>query len=181
MSVHRHLSVRRRPTAGITVGPVSTRLAAPAELVYQMLSAIGQGDGKNGERAEVLERGHDELVCDFWTRVSLPVGFDRLVRTRERVWLRPPDSVEYEHLNGPLRGMRETITVVPHLDGGAEMTYRGFYEPAGMLDHLRFSLLARPVIGRVIRQHFDDIRQRAEARAARSRLFPVEASFSRPR
>lgn len=156
----------------VSIGPVSTRIAAPPPLVYQMLSAIGQGDARNGERAEVLRRTGDELVCDFWTTVSLPGGVDRLVRTRERVTLRPPDTVLYEHLDGPVRGLRETICVSPDPDGGTRMTYAGSFEPDGFLDHVRVRLLARPIIGRVIRQHFDDVRERAEARAARSRLFP---------
>ena len=165
----------------ITVGPVSTRIGAPPELVYQMLSAIGQGDGRDGERAEVIQQNGDELVCDFWTRVSLPVGADRLVRTRERVTIRPPDTVQYEHLDGPVRGLRETITVDPDPNGGTRMTYVGSLEPRGIFDHLRASLLDRLVIRRVIRQHFDDVRQRAEVRAARSRVFPSQASVSPPR
>jgi len=163
----------------IAVGPVSARIAAPPQLVYQMLSAIGQGGGQNGERAEVLEERDGDLVCDFWTRVSLPGGVDRLVRTRERVTLRPPDTVEYEHLDGSLTGMNETISVAPDPDGGTRMTYAGSYEPRGILDHLRVSLLARLVIGRVIRQHFDDVRTRAEARAARSRVFAAQHSGGR--
>ncbi len=165
----------------VTIGPVSARIGAPSQLVYQMLSAIGQGDGRDGDRAEVLQRNGDELVCDFWTSVGLPIGADRLVRTRERVTLRPPDTVEFEHLDGPVRGLRETITVDHDPDGGTRMSYVGSYEPRGILDHLRASLLARPVIRRVIRQHFDDVRQRAEARAARSRVFPGQASVSPPR
>ena len=179
--IHRRTVRSRGPGAktAIDVGPVSTRIAAPPQLVYQMLAAVGSGNGNNGERALVLERSDDELVCDFWTRVSLPGGVDRLVRTRERVTLRPPDIVQYEHLDGPLRGLRETITVAAHPGGGTEMIYAGSYVPGGILDQLRVRLLARPVIGRVIRQHFDDVRARAEARAARSRVFPAPGSVSR--
>lgn len=163
----------------ISIGPVSTTIEAPAPLVYQMLAAIGQGDGHDGERAEVLQRDGDELVCDFWTRVSLPGGIDRLVRTRERVTLRPPDRVEYEHLDGPVRGLCESITVAPQPDGGTQMTYIGSYEPRGALDYLRARILARPAIGRVMRQHFDDVRGRAEARAARSRVFAGDPALTR--
>jgi hypothetical protein len=163
----------------IAVGPVSARIEAPPQLVYQMLSAIGQGGSQNGERAEVLEGRDGDLVCDFWTRVSLPGGVDRLVRTRERVTLRPPDTVEYEHLDGPLAGLNETISVAPDPDGGTRITYAGSYEPRGILDHLRVTVLARPLIGRVIRQHFDDVRTRAEARAMRSRVFPGQESIGR--
>lgn len=163
----------------VTIGPVSALIAAPPGLVYQMLAAIGQGQDRNGERAEVLQRSGDQLVCDFWTTVRLPIVADRLVRTRERVTLRPPDTLEYEHLDGPVRGLKETITVVAH-GGGTRMTYAGSYEPRGVLDHLRVMLVGRPVIDRVIRQHFDDVRSLAEARAARSRAFPGPASVSDP-
>ncbi len=165
----------------VTIGPVSTSIAAPPQLVYQMLSAIGQGDGRNGERAEVLRRNGDELICDFWTRVSLPGGVDRLVRTRERVMLWPPDRVEYEHLDGPIRGLRESITVAPEGGGGTRMTYLGSYESRGIVDHLRVRLLARPAITRVMQHHFDHVRHRAEARAARSRVFRRDPSLTPPR
>jgi hypothetical protein len=163
----------------VTLGPITARIAAPPPLVYQMLAAIGQVGAENGDRAEVLSRSRDELICDFWTTVSLPIGGDRLVRTRERVVLRPPDTVEYEHLDGPVRGLHETITVVADSDGHTLMTYAGSYAPRGFLDDLRVRLFGRPVIGRVIRDHFDDVRARAEARAARSRVFRASGSVSR--
>ena len=157
------------------------RVGAPPGLVYQMLSAVGQGDGGDGERTDVLERNGDELVCDFWTNIRLPAGIHRVVRTRERLTLRPPDTVEFEHLDGPVRGLREVIKVGPAPDGGTLMTYAGSYEPRGILDRLGARLLARPVIHRVVREHFEDVRERAEARAARSRVFPSQASVSQPR
>ena len=163
----------------VAVGPVSTRVSAPPGLVYQMLSAVGQGDGRDGERTDVLQRNGHELVCDFWTSVRLPVAGHRLIRTRERVTLRPPNIVEFEHLDGPVRGLKETITVDPDPDGGTLMTYVGSYEPRGILDRIGAQLLARPVLRRVVREHFDDVRQRAEARAARSRVFPRGVSVSR--
>jgi len=165
----------------VAIGPVSRMVDAPPPLVYQMLSAIGQGAPHDGERAEVLQRDGDELVCDFWTRVSLPGGVDRLVRTRERVTLRPPDRVEYEHLDGPVRGLRESITVASEPGGGTRMTYLGSYEPRNLVDHLLARLLARPAIERVMKQHFGDVRQRAEARAARSRVFRRDPSLNPPR
>jgi len=162
----------------VAIGPVSCMVDAPPRLVYQMLSAIGQGVPRDGERAEVLQRDGDELVCDFWTRVSLPGGVDRLVRTRERVTLRPPDRVEYEHLDGPVRGLCESIAVASEPGGGTRMTYLGSYEPRNLVDHLVARLLARPAIRRVMKQHFDDVRQRAEARAAQSRVFRRDPSLN---
>ncbi|MBA3585759.1 MAG: SRPBCC family protein [Gemmatimonadetes bacterium] len=160
----------------IDVGPVTIEIAAPPALVFQMLAAIGQGAQQHGERAEVLEQRDGELVCDFWTRVSLPVGRDRLVRTRERVCIRPPDRIDYEHLDGPVQGLQETIVVGAGATGGSNLTYTGRYHPRGLADHLRATLLARPAIHRVMRAHFAELRERAEARANRSRVFATERS-----
>lgn len=158
----------------VAVGPVTVEIEAPPALVYQMLAAIGQGAQQDGERAEILEAVGDEFVCDFWTRVSLPIGRDRLVRTRERVWLRPPNRVEYEHLDGPVRGLRESIVVEPTRRGGSRLTYAGTYHPHGLVDRLRATALARPAIHRAMHVHFADVRERAEARAKRSRVFASE-------
>ena len=160
----------------INVGPITIEIAAPPALVFQMLAAIGQGAQKDGERAEILEQRDGALICDFWTRVSLPVGRGRLVRTRERVCVRPPDRIDYEHLDGPVQGLQETITVGAGAAGGSNLTYTGRYHPRGLADHLRATLLARPAIHRVMRSHFADIRDRAEARAGRTRVFAVDRS-----
>ena len=158
----------------IHVGPVAIEIAAPPALVFQMLSAIGQGAQRDGERAEILEESDGALICDFWTTVALPIGRDRLVRTRERVRILPPDRIEYEHLDGPVRGLRESITVGAMDGGGATVTYEGSYHPEGVVDHLRATLFARPAIQRVMRTHLADVRDRAEARAGRSRVFAPE-------
>lgn len=168
----------RRRDRSITLGPVTCPIQAPPALVFQMLSAIGQGGTPNGERSEILERTGDAMVCDFWTRVTLPGGVDRLVRTRERVTLLPPDTVGYEHLDGPVRGLRESITVAPGGHGGSLVTYRGSYQPRGLVDLLKAQVLVRPVMGRIMREHFASLRGRAEARAARSRLFKTEPEVS---
>lgn len=160
----------------VTVGPVTVEIAAPADLVYQMLAAIGQGGQSGGERAEIVGRDQNVLVCDFWTRVAMPIGDDRLVRTRERVTLCPPDRIDYEHLDGPVSGLRETITVGKAIDGRARLTYVGSYRADSVLTYLRAWVFARPAIVRVMREHFADIRERAEARARRSRVFSSEYS-----
>lgn len=141
-----------------------------------MLASIGQGAQKDRERTEILEQRGGELICDFWTRVSLPMGRDRLVRTRERVCISPPNRIDYEHLDGPVKGLQETIVVGAGTTGGSDLTYTGRYHPRGLADHLRATLLARPAVHRVMRAHFAELRERAEARASRSRVFTPERS-----
>lgn len=161
----------------IELGPIAIDVAAPPALVFQMLAAIGQGTQANGERAELIEERDGELIFDFWTSISLPIGRDRLVRTRERVNIRPPDRIDYEHLDGPVAGLRESIVVGPGPNGdGTTMTYSGRYHPEGIVDHVRAAFLARPTIERVMRAHFVDVRDRAEARASRSRVFAPDAT-----
>ncbi len=153
-------------------GPIEQEVAAPAALVYQMLSAIGQGTQRPGEGAEILERTGDRLVADFRTLVPLPFGRVRQVRTREAVWLCPPDRIEYEHLDGPVRGLRESIVVEVVAERRCRVVYRSSYRPGGLGRRWIFRLLARGSIERAMEQHFADLRTRAEARAARSRVFP---------
>lgn len=153
------------------LGPVTIQIAAPAGLVFQMLSAIGQGAQRPGEGSEVLARDGERLVCEFRTTVRLPLGRRRSIRTREAVRLCPPDRLEYEHLDGPVRGLRESITIVSLAERRSRLDYRASYRPGGRLADLRFRLLARAVIEHAVEEHFTDLRGRAEARAARSRLF----------
>ncbi|MBA2757750.1 MAG: hypothetical protein H0U37_09985 [Chloroflexi bacterium] len=104
------------------------------------------------------------------------MGRDRLVRTRERVCIRPPDRIDYEHLDGPVKGLHETIVVGAGTTGGSNLTYTGRYHPSGLADHLRATLLARAAIHRVMRAHFGAVRDGAEARASRSRVLATERS-----
>ncbi len=46
----------------------------------------------------------------------------------------------------------------------------------GIVDHVRAAFLARPTIERVMHAHFADVRDRAEARASRSRVFAPDAT-----
>jgi hypothetical protein len=80
-------------TGEAKVGPFSIQIEAPAQLVYEMMCAIGQGPQRPGDSATILERNGDALVSDFATTVPLPVGRPRIVRTREAVRLVPPDTL----------------------------------------------------------------------------------------
>lgn len=160
------------PVEHLEVGPIVADIDAPAPLIYQMLAAIGQGVRRPDEGAEVLERAGNDLVCDFWTTVALPLGRSRRVRTRESVRLLPPNRIEYEHLDGPVRGLTEFIEVESIGPRQSRLVYRGRYAPSGLVAEFAFRALSRAAIERTMVEHFDDLRTRAEDRARRSRLFP---------
>lgn len=165
--------MNRRP-ASLTVGPVQIDIDAPAALLFEMLGAIGQGIQRPGERAEILERHGDHLVCDFWSIVPMPFGRVRSVRTREAVHVMAPDRIDFEHLDGPVRGLRESITVEARESARSRLVYRGIYVPRGPLARLVFRVVSRRGVERAVDSHFADLRGRAEARAANSRVFRAE-------
>lgn len=168
------------PTA-FDVGPIAAEIDAPADLLFQMLAAIGQGPRRPGERAEVLQRDGDDLVCDFVTTVRLPLGRARTVRTREAVRLVPPDRIEYEHLDGPIRGLRESIVMETLGPRRTRLVYRGTYRSGSRLAGYAFRVLSRSIIEHAVSEHFAELRTLAERRATRSRLFgPAPAESPEP-
>jgi hypothetical protein len=150
---------------------VEADVAAPAALVFQMLAAVGQGAQAPGERAEVVAREGDRLVVDFWTPVALVPSRTWSVRTREAVRAMPPNRIEYEHLDGPVRGLRESIEVVALDAGRCRLVYRGSFDDRRRFRRLAFRLVSRRAVERAVARHFSELRPRAEARARRSRVF----------
>ena len=157
----------------LMIEPVIVEIEAPVGLVYQMLSTLGQGATRHGERVEVRSRDAGHVVADFWTRVPLPLGRATLVHTRESVELRPPARVDYRHLEGALRGLAECITAEP-IAGQPRHTrlaYKAELPEVGLGRWLLVRLVGQPILQRAIREHLADLKVRAEARARRSRVF----------
>ena len=129
------------------------RIAAPRELVFQMLSAIGKGNlpGAEGESSSVVERDGDNIVAEFVT-----VSGKRTYRTLENVVLYPPERITYSHLQGPLTSSDEEF-LLQEVEGGTELSYHGEIEcklrwMPGM-GWLAALLYARPKYNTVIRAH----------------------------
>ncbi len=157
--------------AGHAVAPVTREIAAPAALVYELMTAIGQGAQDERDGSAVLSRAGDELLCEFWTTVPVPILGRRVIRTREAVRLLPPDAIAFRHLDGPVRGLTERIRVAAVADGLSTVRYEAVLPGSGVGGFVRF-LLARRAIERAVAEHLADIAARAEARAAKSRLHP---------
>jgi hypothetical protein len=170
------LTQTRPPAMKIAFKPLTVDIEAPPGLLYQMLSALGHGPIRPGERVEVRSREADRVVADFWTRVPLPLGRAAVVRTREEVIFHPPDRVEYCHLDGPLRRLAEQITaeaVLAH-PRHTRLVYQAEMPDAGLARYLLLRLVGQPLLRRTMRAHFGDLKLRAEARARRSRVFAEE-------
>ena len=149
-------------------------IAAPLDLVYQMMSSFGRGrlKGDNGGASKVLRRSGDGVVVEFKTRVG-PLA----VTTVEEITLEPPGRLIFRHQEGPLRYAIEEFAL-DQVDGGTELEHTGefIWSRAPLVGWLVGRLLIKRVFERVIQGHMAVIRAASEARARRSRVFPAARS-----
>lgn len=143
------------------LGPITTRIAAPSELVFEMIAAPYLGRTPGGSGIDVLMRGEDVVVAAHDTRVHFYTA-----RTVEAVSFDPPERVGFTHLTGPVPHAVEEF-VLRKVDGETELHYEGEIG----IDFFAFGRIAarhwvRPQWERVVREHLDDLKLRAEQRAS---------------
>jgi hypothetical protein len=143
------------------LGPIAVGIDAPRELVFELISApyLGRTPGDSG--IEVLERGTDLAVALHRTKVHFYEA-----RTVEAIDFEPPGRVGFRHLTGPVPHAIEEFTI-EEAGGGTELGYRGEIG----IDYFLLGRLAarhwvRPQWERVVREHMDDIKRRAERRTS---------------
>ena len=149
-------------------------IEAPRELVFQMLSAMGNGSikGSEGEGARVIERkAVDHLIVEFRTRAG-----GRMWRTVEEVRLYPPTRLTFHHLEGPLDHPEESFDL-KEKGGATELRYRGEFDyRLRLLGWLIARFYIRPRYDQAIKDHLQHLKEAAEARAARSHVFKSKSS-----
>jgi hypothetical protein len=143
------------------LGPITVPIAAPRELVFELISAPYLGRGPAGSGIEVVA-GSDELVV---AAHHTPVHF-YTSRTVEAVEFDPPARVGFRHLTGPVPHAVEEFTL-EEVDGATELRYHGelgidFF----VLGRIAARQWVRPQWERVVREHLDDLKLRAEQRAS---------------
>jgi hypothetical protein len=146
------------------LGPIEFRIAAPREMVYEMISEpyLGRTPGHSG--IEVLAMGEDLAVAAHATKVHFYTA-----RTVEAVKFEPPARVGFRHLTGPVPHAVEEFALTD-LDGGTVLRYDGeigidFF----LLGRIAGRYWVRPQWERAVREHLEDLKQRAELLAARRR------------
>ncbi len=148
--------------------PISTEIAAPRALVFEMAAAVnGSLPGAPPHTGELLKREGNELIVRYRT----PAMVTALVMD-ERVRLEPPERIEYEVLDGPLDHVHERLDFEA-LDGGhTRVTYTG---EVGSSRRIIGEPIARfvavPAYHRFMLRQLRALQGAAESRAARSRLY----------
>ena len=146
------------------LGPITIRIGAPRELVFELIAAPYTGRTPAASGIEVLARGDDLVVARHHTRVHFYAA-----RTVEVIDFEPPSRVSFRHLTGPVPHAAEEF-VLEEIGDGTELRYGGelgidFF----ILGRIAGRYWVRPQWERVVRDHLEDLRQRADRIANRRR------------
>lgn len=136
----------------------TAHVAAPRELTFEVVAAAGKrtGETDNG------------ILMEFETQLA-----ERIIKTVEEVELRPPESIRYRWVEGPLEGVEEEIHFTDGHRGGTFMTYSGSLAAgSGIRGWLRTMFVVRPTFNRLVTEHLEQGKRMAERRAERSRIHP---------
>jgi Polyketide cyclase / dehydrase and lipid transport len=146
------------------LGPIEIRVAAPRDLVFEMLREPYLGHTPRASGIEVLARGEDLAVAVHHTKVHFYTA-----RTVEVLEFDPPARVGFRHLTGPVPHAVEEFT----LEGGGGSTRIRYSGEIG-IDYFILGRIAGrrwvpPQWERTVRAHLEDVKERAELRAERHR------------
>jgi hypothetical protein len=146
------------------LGPIEIRIAAPRDLVFEMISEpyLGRTPGSSG--IEVLAKGEDLAVAVHHTKVHFYEA-----RTVEVIEFEAPARVGFRHLAGPVPHAVEEFALEESA-GITQLRYGGevgidFY----LLGRLAGRYWVRPQWEGAVREHLEDLKERAEQRAERRR------------
>jgi hypothetical protein len=146
------------------LGPITIPISAPRDLVFEVLSAPYTGRAPTGSGIEVLARSDALVVAAHHTKVHFYTA-----RTVEAVEFESPSRVGFRHLTGPVPYAIEQFEL-EESNGGTELHYSGevgidFF----VLGRVAARYWVRPQWERTVREHLEDVKDRAEQRAAAHR------------
>lgn len=146
------------------LGPITITIAAPRELVFEILAAPYLGRTPGGSGIEVWAKDERLVVAAHHTKLRFYTA-----RTVEAVEFEPPGRVGFRHLVGPVPHAIEEFV----LEQAGEQTELRYSGELG-IDFFALGRIAgrhwvRPQWERTVREHLEDLKQRAELRAERQR------------
>jgi hypothetical protein len=146
------------------LGPIELRIAAPRELVFEMIKEPYLGHTPRDSGIEILARGEDLAVAAHRTKVHFYTAV-----TVEAVDFEAPARVGFRHLTGPVPHAVEEFALEER-DGVTNLRYVGevgvdFF----LLGRIAGRRWVRPQWEKIVREHLEDLKQRAEQLAVRRR------------
>ena len=155
----------------IKLPTLKVHIRADQRLVFQILSAIGQGQlpGSKGS-SKILQKEDSRLVAEFVTPVKTLTG-RKSYRTVEEVVLYPSERITFRALEGPLRHMEEEFRLEED-QGCTDLYYSGeFGMGYWVLGWLIARFYVKGLMRKTILDHMMEIKEASESRAARSKVF----------
>ena len=103
------------------LGPLRVRIAAPREIVYDVVSSpyLGRTPRALRSKVEVLERGEDIVLAAHHTH-----AYGVTATTVETVRYEPPERVHFRLVRGPVPHVVEQFEL-RNVDDGTELEYSG--------------------------------------------------------
>jgi hypothetical protein len=144
-----------------TLGPITNRITAPRELVFDVVSApyLGRMPASLEGKIDILERSENLVVALH--RTSLPL---RDAITVETVAFERPERVTFKLLRGPVPHVEEEF-LLEERDGETDFTYRGeLGADLWALGRLYGGRIVKPVWEDVVRRSIEEVKQAAEER-----------------
>jgi hypothetical protein len=145
------------------LGPINVTIRAPREDVFEMIAAPYLGRSSAAASGiEVLARSERLVVARHHTRVHFYTA-----QTTEAVDFTPPRRIGFRHLTGPVPHALEEFAL-EETAAGTELRYSGelgidFY----ILGRIAARHWVRPQWEQVVKAHIQDLKKRAETKAAR--------------
>jgi hypothetical protein len=144
------------------VGPLRCRIAAPREVVFEVIAApyLGRAPRALREKVEVLERSDAMVLAAHRTPVAGSV-----TTTVETVRFSPSHRVDFRHVRGPVPHVVESF-LLREVDGGTEVVYRGELGIDLWAAGRGWGRRLVPIWERIVEGSLREVRAAAEARAA---------------
>jgi hypothetical protein len=157
LTVDLRLGRRVRP-----LGPLTVRIAAPRELVFEVISApyLARTPRALERKLRVLERGEDMVLAEHYTPVG-PV----ITTTLETIRFEPPELVHFRLVRGPVPHVLERFRL-HKADPGTELEYSGELATDLWAAGRFWGALVARRWEAAVRASLDEIKAEAERRAA---------------
>jgi hypothetical protein len=146
------------------LGPIALHIAAPPELVFDIIAApyLGRTPRALRSKLEVIERGADLVLAAHFT----PIAPHLTVTTLETVRFERPSGVTFRLVKGPVPHVLEHYALRPSGSGTA-FEYRGELGTDLWTLGAWWAAVVAPSWERTVATSLHDIRTEAERRAHR--------------